>query len=433
MADSPGEWTWRRGQVPPLIQDHSKAKLELLGRYLREYLRIVGGRQKGYGHLELTVVDAFCGGGKFRSGDRDEAEIKGSPLVLLEAARAARGEILSQTRDSAFAWNVRFLFNDVAPDHTAYLREVLRHEGHDVSGGPIRILTGEFEANLDQMIAATREISPRVGRSLWILDQTGWSAATLGSIARILRELPKSEVILTLARDNLVRLAVRNPYSQDALRTLGLGETVLHELANLVDGKRTGAVAQRMLMHEVARQTNAVEYSCFVLEPAGSRRAVVLVHLVNHERARDAMIDMQWSLDGAFYHFAGEPSRVLSYRGLLQGDEGEGGLDLRFTEHERDWVRSQLTDHLKSEIHGLPGGRTLGELLSVYRNRTPVTAEDIRGIVSHQVESQGLELSDGAGTLVTGTSTQILRRLQRRDGLQYRVMSPKQLKLFSLP
>ena len=234
MADAPGEWTWRRGQAPPLIQDHSKAKLELLGRYLREYLRIVGGRRKGYGHLELTVVDAFCGGGKFRSGDRDEAEIKGSPLVLLEAARAARDEILSQTRGGAFAWNVRFLFNDVAPDHTAYLREVLRHEGHDVDGGPSRILTGEFEANLDQMIAAVREISPRVGRSLWILDQTGWSAATLGSIARILRELPRSEVILTLARDNLLRLAVPNPNSQDALRTLGLGETVLHELANLV-------------------------------------------------------------------------------------------------------------------------------------------------------------------------------------------------------
>ncbi len=73
MADRLDDWTWRRGAPPPGIQDHSKAKLELLGRYLREYLRIVGGRQKGYGHLELTVVDAFCGGGQFMSGDREEA------------------------------------------------------------------------------------------------------------------------------------------------------------------------------------------------------------------------------------------------------------------------------------------------------------------------------------------------------------------------
>ena len=103
MADRPNDWTWRRGEAPPPIQDHSRAKLELLGLYLREYLRIVAGRQKRYGHLELTVVDAFCGGGKFQSGDRDEAEIKGSPLVLLQAAQAARDEVLDQIRDREFA------------------------------------------------------------------------------------------------------------------------------------------------------------------------------------------------------------------------------------------------------------------------------------------------------------------------------------------
>ena len=69
----------------------------------------------------------------------------------------------------------------------------------------------------------------------------------------------------------------------------------------------------------------------------------------------------------------------------------------------------------------------------MYRNRTPVTAEDIRRIVSGQVESGGLELWDGTGMLVTGSSAQVLRRLQRQDGPSHRVMSPKQLKLFSLP
>ena len=199
MAGKRDDWTWRQGSPPPVIQDHSKAKLDLLRKYLREYLIIVGGRQKGYGHLELTVIDAFCGGGKFRPGNRDEAEIKGSPLVLLESAQSARDELFEQTRSDSFDWNVRFVFNDVAPDHTAYLQEVLKDEGHDISGRMITILTGEFETNLDHMIAATREISPRVGRSLWILDQTGWNAATLASIARILRELPRSEVILSTA------------------------------------------------------------------------------------------------------------------------------------------------------------------------------------------------------------------------------------------
>ena len=425
-------WTWRPGEVPPKIQDHSKAKLELLGSYLREYLRIIGGTQKRYGYLKLTVVDAFCGGGEFRSGDRDEAEIKGSPLVLLDAAQIAREELRESIQESSFDWNVRFVFNDVAFEHTAYLRQALKTRGYELCDSSIQILTGEFEAILDQMIAAAKDLSPRSGRSLWILDQTGWSAATLASIARILRELPKSEVILTLARDNLLRLAIPNPYSQAALRTLGLGESVLRDLAELVDGKHTGAVAQRMLMQEIASRTNATEYSCFVLEPAGSRRAIVLVHLVNHERARDAMVDVQWSLDGAFYHFAGEPAKVLSYRGLLKGDETSGALDLRFTEHERDWVRSELTTHLRSEVHGVPGGKTMQDVMSAYRNRTPVTAEDVREIVSKEVGMGNMELSDESGIYVNGSSRKILRRLQGRDGLGYRVMSPKQLRLFSL-
>ena len=432
MAAKRDDWKWTLGAPPPIIQDHSTAKLDLLGKYLHEYLRIVGGKQKGYGHLELTVIDAFCGGGKFQAVDRSDADIKGSPLVLLDAAHTARNRFLEQMPESGFDWKVRFLFNDVDPDHTAYLSEVLKHEGYELGGDEITLLTGEFETNLDQMIAAVRGISPRSGRSLWILDQTGWSAATLTSIARILQELPRSEIILTLARDNLLRLAVPNPTSQDALRTLGLSETVLRELAAMKDGKRTGAVAQRMLMHDIVRRTKAREYSCFVLEPDGSRRAIVLVHLVNHERARDAMIDMQWSLDGAFYHFAGEPSRVLSYRGLRKGDENLGVMDLRFVQHERGWVRDELANHLGEEIHGVPGGKELGELMSAYRNQTPVTAEDIREVIAQQVEFGNLELSDENGTAVNGSSKYIMRRLCGKDSRRHRVTSPRQLKLFSL-
>ena len=432
MAGRRDDWTWRQGSAPPTIQDHSKAKLALLGKYLHEYLRIVGGRQKGYGHLELTVIDAFCGGGRFRSENRDEADIKGSPLVLLEAAQIAREELLEQTRSDPFEWNVRFVFNDLSPEHTAYLQEVLTEEGHDIGGDAITILTGEFEANLDRMIAAARKISPRVGRSLWILDQTGWTAATFSSIARILRELPRSEVILTLARDNLLRLGVANPNSQTALRTLGLSETVLRELAEMTDGKRTGAVGQRMLMHDIVRQTRAREYSCFVLEPDGSRRAVVLVHLVNHERARDAMIDMQWSLDGAFYHFAGEPSEILSYRGLRRGEDDLRVMDFRFNEHERKRIREELAKHLMTEIHDIPVGRTVAEIMFAYRNRTPVTAEDIRVILGDAIAKRALELWDETGAPLQGSPTQIARRLRTRGSLRYRVTSPRQLGLFSL-
>ena len=46
MAAKRDDWKWKLGARPPIIQDHSTVKLDLLGRYLREYLRIVGGNRR---------------------------------------------------------------------------------------------------------------------------------------------------------------------------------------------------------------------------------------------------------------------------------------------------------------------------------------------------------------------------------------------------
>ena len=223
-----------------------------------------------------------------------------------------------------------------------------------------------------------------------------------------------------------------NPTSQGALRALGLSETVLRELTEMRDGKRTGAVGQRPLMHDIVTRTRANEYSCFVLEPDGSRRAIVLVHLVNHERARDAMIDMQWSLEGAFYHFAGEPAQILSYRGLRRGEDNLPVMDFRFNEHERRRIREDLANHVLEEIYAVPGGKAVAEIMLTYRNRTPVTADDIRVILADAIANGNLELWDESGAPRQGSSAQIMRRLRRRDAARCRVTSPRQLGLFSL-
>ena len=68
---------------------------------------------------------------------------------------------------------------------------------------------------------------------------------------------------------------------------MGLSEEVLREISEIGEGKGADAVGQRLLMDEIIRGTNAAEHSAFVLEPTGSNRAILLVHLANHER--DAM------------------------------------------------------------------------------------------------------------------------------------------------
>ena len=135
-------------------------KLELFGRYLYDYLTIVGAKQRRFGHLELTVIDAFSGGGKFRSLERTEDDVKGSPLVLIDAAERARAALHEGAQGPQLDWNVRFVFNDVAPEHTAYLKTALKDEGIDPSDDEFTILTGTFESNLERMIAEVQKVSP---------------------------------------------------------------------------------------------------------------------------------------------------------------------------------------------------------------------------------------------------------------------------------
>ena len=57
---------WRPGDPPPAIEEHSKAKLTVLRRYLQAYferLSVNPSREE----FKLDLVDGFSGGGTFNS------------------------------------------------------------------------------------------------------------------------------------------------------------------------------------------------------------------------------------------------------------------------------------------------------------------------------------------------------------------------------
>lgn len=108
---------WHPSEPPPTIEGHTKAKLNVLRRYLRAYfdrLNVNPHREA----FKLDPIDGFCGGGTFtgRSG-----EIPGSPLIMLEEAAAAK-ERLSQGRKKPLRIDCRFYFVDKAHAHIDQLR-----------------------------------------------------------------------------------------------------------------------------------------------------------------------------------------------------------------------------------------------------------------------------------------------------------------------
>ena len=77
---------WHPNEPPPQIEPHSKAKLDVLRRYIQEYfnrLNVYPQREE----FRLDLIDGFAGGGTFRDGN---TELSGTPLVMLEEAEKAR-------------------------------------------------------------------------------------------------------------------------------------------------------------------------------------------------------------------------------------------------------------------------------------------------------------------------------------------------------
>ena len=111
---------WRPGEPPPQIEEHSKAKLNVLRRYLRAYfdrLSVNPSRKE----FKLDLVDGFCGGGTFKDGGGTES---GTPLVMIEESEAAR-ERLNRGRSKPLRLDFKYYFVDADPFHTTHLQEAL--------------------------------------------------------------------------------------------------------------------------------------------------------------------------------------------------------------------------------------------------------------------------------------------------------------------
>ena len=153
---------------------------------------------------------------------------------MIEESEAAR-ERLNRDRTKPLRFDFRYYFIDADPLHTEHLRTVLNERGY---ANPERVIlrNSRFEDEAATIITAIRYRQPRAGRAIFLLDQTGFSRVELALVARILRELPAAEVILTFAADALINHLTERPAYLQAVSPLELTERRIQDLIRLKDG-----------------------------------------------------------------------------------------------------------------------------------------------------------------------------------------------------
>ena len=381
---------WRVGEPPPELEEHSKAKLDVLRRYLRAYIeRLTTNPSRD--KFTLDLVDGFAGGGVFRS---DGKIVSGTPLIMIEESKRAEEE-LNRNRSKPLHFDFKYYFVDVEADHVDHLKKTLS-ERHQADREKIVVLNSPFEDAVDGIIARIGRRQPRAGRALFLLDQCGFSEVATTLVAKIFQSLPAAEVILTFAADALVNHLANTPALVRAVAPIELPEARIRELIELKNGDGGRALVERTLRSHIRTKTKATYDTPFFIKPRRSRRALWFLHLSRHPTARDVMIQCHWNSRNTFEHYG--PSGF----GMLGWDALQDGTTLplfRFDESEGREMHRQLLDSMPKKLYSLAleVPVTVDAFRHAFANETAARFSDLDKVVLELSEQREFDILDVRG------------------------------------
>jgi three-Cys-motif partner protein len=398
----------------PRIEEHTKRKLDVLKNYLDVYFDTVV-RNPAQDRLNITLVDGFSGGGAYSDGNGTRA---GSPLVLLNAVEEASVR-LNDGRGKPLEINARFIFVDDEREHVAALKRELRGRGYKENDPQISVLEGKFVEHLPTIMAEIMQ-TQRKGRSIFFLDQFGYSDVPMSAIQTIFSALDRAEVVLNFAIDSLLN------YLQDASAELplyqqfGIDSRFIADWRQRKDEHMGRALTQRALMAHIHAKSGAKFFTPFMLWSRTDNRWMMLAHLSQHQAARDKMLSVHWQEQNSFTHIGSGSLFSLGYDTRLI--ESCDSL-FNFSEIDRTKLNTELVNALPAEVHQTMenGQLDVARLLDEIGNRTAGTNDDIFQVLSELAQARELEVLSANGTP---------KRAGTRISIKDRLIRPSQPTLF---
>ena len=193
----------------------------------------------------------------------------------------AADKALKTARTKGFVVRADFFFVDENPQHVAFLKDLLLKRGyrsrleHDIF-----IRCALFEEACPDILAHIQK-KGTAHRSLFFLDQYGWSDVPLATIRTILGTLRNPEILLTFAVDALIDfLSVKTAESQ-ALLNIELTREDVRALMGLKTGEGWRYLIQNGLYRHVQDRTGSRFYTPFFIHSVEAHRSYWLLHLAS--------------------------------------------------------------------------------------------------------------------------------------------------------
>ncbi len=423
MTRSP--YDWEPDAPPPVIQQHSVAKHDILRAYVSAYIRtLVSNPNRD--EFRLVLIDGFAGGGLYRHATTG-VQVFGSPFIMLDAAREAEA-VINTNRRKQVKLDIDYYFIEKSRCAATYLRQALTQFGHGHRiEKDIFLLNSDFESAADRLIEQVRRKMPKAPRAIFLLDQYGYSEVPTERIAKIIQSLAGSEVILTFAVDALLTyFSEHSKVTKGLLRKIGIPEVLRGR--SFDDIKKSDEhwrlFVQACLYQELVERCHAKYYTLFFIRSVQGHGDYWLIHFSQRARARDVMTRIHWEHNNHFIHYGGPGLDMFNVLGYVSKNDdrltGHQPSLFQFDADAKQLSTNQLVSQIASRIYDDSDGVVFAELFATTCNLSPASADIYKDAIDI------LRLHKDVEVISATTGKRTRARVQDGD----RIVAPYQRNLF---
>jgi len=392
------KWSW--GASLPELLRHSEVKHALLRDYLVDYFLTVVSTPR-QDKVQLTIVDGFCGGGRYRSEAGKDAP--GSPIVILQAIEEAKARVMhEQQRRKDIDFDVKLICIDVDPSAVEHLRRVLEEQGYgaQLRSGAIETMVGDFAGLADTVVAEVLRRSPKAGRSLFVLDQYGYDKVPLNALRQIFGRLKQPEVILTFNVDALINFLNGKNLRDFERKTGVIGAVSAADMDKAQRGPAWRRRVQANLYQRLTEGSGATFFTPFFVRPEQGHGDFWLLHLSRHWKARDVMASTHWRHHNHFVHY-GAPGFDMFSTGYAASIDDEASPQAAFEFDDIASVSSlgAMLEQIPRVLAQRRDGVRFRDFFVERVNTTPATEAMVEQAVLRLVREREIQVVGDNGSL----------------------------------
>ena len=259
------------------LEPHSRAKHEILKRYLQAWVPILG--QSSF--PELVYIDGFAGPGRYSEGE------DGSPVIALRAALEQRERIrpkmsfLFVERDTARADMLKSILDEIRTPPQFSIQ---------VEGGRT------FEEIVTEYLDARTSNGQRLPPTFAFIDPFGWSGVPFHLVRRIL-SYSNCEVLVTFMYEEINRF-IGLPDQEDNFNSF-FGTKAWKQITSVPDPRERNRLFRQLYLSQLRNSANVEYVRSFEMRNDRDVTDYFLFYATNNRLGLEKMKAAMWKVDGS--------------------------------------------------------------------------------------------------------------------------------------